>query len=43
MDVKFSTAGAEAPLDEKHPAIRAANRIEDPQNKETALKISISS
>ncbi|MGL4426704.1 MAG: hypothetical protein ACRCUQ_03000 [Alphaproteobacteria bacterium] len=37
---KFSTAGTEAPLDEKHPAIRAANRIEDPQNKETALKLS---
>ncbi|MGL5784071.1 MAG: hypothetical protein ACRCYZ_01095 [Alphaproteobacteria bacterium] len=40
VDIKFSTAGAEAPLDEKHPAIRAACKIEDPQNRETALQMS---
>ncbi|MGL5784330.1 MAG: hypothetical protein ACRCYZ_02505 [Alphaproteobacteria bacterium] len=40
VDIKFSKAGDDKPLDEKHPAIRAANKIENPQDRKTALKLS---
>ncbi len=36
---KFSREDVERPLDEKHPAIRAANRIADPQHRENALRL----